>query len=63
MLGRNNGGAETVVGKSENSIPNVYKEVEDALRYNLTILPGPTASVPVTVGYAGDRGRGERLLS
>ena len=58
MLGRNNGGADIVVGEFEDSLTGVTRDIEDAQGYNL-IFSGPTASVSQTVGDAGDRGCGE----
>ena len=62
MLGRNNGEAEIVVGKFEDSLAGVNEEIGDALGYNLTIISGSIASMPNTVDDAGSRGCGERLL-
>ena len=47
MLGRNNGGAEIVVGKFEDSLAGVNEEIGDALGYNLTIISGSIASMPI----------------
>ena len=62
MLCRNNGGAEIVVGKSEDSLAGVNEEIGDALGYNLTIISGSIVSMPNTVDDAGSRGCGARLL-
>ena len=61
VLGGNNGGADIVVGKFEDSPTGVTRDPVDAQGYSL-IFSGPTASVSKAVGDAGDRSCGERLL-
>ena len=62
VLGRNNGGTKTVVGKFEDSLAGANKGIEDALRNKLSIISGPLAPVSNTVNDAGNRGCGECLL-
>ena len=54
VLGRNNGGAEIVVSKIEDSLTGMNKEIEDALGCKLTIISGPITSVSHTVDDAGN---------
>ena len=63
MFGRNKGGAKLVAGEFEDSLSGVNKGIEDALRYILSVISGPIASVSSTVDDAGGRGCGECLLS
>ena len=63
VLGRNNGGAEVVVGKLEDSLTCMNKGIEGALGCDLTIVSGPILSVSQADDGAGKRGCGKDLLT